>query len=101
MLFLEVLPLEGSETTAPLTLSGKSASEVLPAFKEALEAVGLKKPKGEVSKHDLDMILAGEQCERHLSSFQKRLKEQVKVRRIPHRTYKGEVMLLSEASQRG
>ena len=96
MLFLYIRNPDPS--ASPLEVKGKNAYEVFPKFKETLETYGLKKPRGEFKKHDLDMIIAGEKCKKHLSTFQKQLKELLlEVRRVPHRTFKNQVVLLSVA----
>jgi hypothetical protein len=91
MLFITIV----DETDAAHDLKAKNAYEMLPLFKTTLTSLGFKKPRdAEITKHDLDMVLSTETCDRHLSSFQRKIKAHTKVHRIPHRTYKGQVMTL-------
>jgi hypothetical protein len=91
MLFISI---QHPQQSSPHHLSAKNAYEMLPLFKEALEQAGLKKRRGDITKHDLDMVLSTETCDRHLSSFQRDVKKLTQVHRVPHRTYKGKLMTL-------
>ena len=93
MLYLTLRNPADATTTE---VSGTTAAAVLPQVKEALERFGIRKAHGEFQKHDLELLVAGDGCEKHLSTFQKRLKEVVVgVRRVPHRTFNGRVVLLT------
>ena len=93
MLFITIKHPTDPDTTEDL--KAKNAYEMLPLFKSTLTSLGFKKPRNaEITKHDLDMVLSTETCDRHLSSFQRNVKTHTKVHRVPHRTYKGQVMTL-------
>lgn len=80
---------------APVVIQAKNTNDALPKVQDVLERFNISKSRGTFKKHDLDMILAGEKCEPQLSSFQRILKALVSVRRVPHRTYKGQLLTLA------
>lgn len=79
---------------APVSLSGKTISNVFPRFKETLDAWGLKKGYSkEWVRHDLELLVAPT-CSKSVPRAHQEIQKLMTYRRVPHLTTKAGLVLL-------